>query len=189
MPSSGGGWRMPRMLDLCSGLGGASEAMKRHGWQVVRIDNNPKVSPDIVADICHLPIDLPSPELLWVSPPCEEYSAKYQFGSWHPNSPNPDPAIWLAGLAAIAQLKPRFYVIENVRGAQKVWGKADYHFASRYLWTNIPLMCRPSYVPWKMGRIDRVGRAKGNKKPTYLESSRIPYELSDTIRVTVEALL
>ena len=32
------------MLDLFSGLGGASEAMLNHGWDVLRIENNPELA-------------------------------------------------------------------------------------------------------------------------------------------------
>jgi site-specific DNA-cytosine methylase len=30
-----------RMLDICSGLGGASEAFIDAGWEVTRLENNP----------------------------------------------------------------------------------------------------------------------------------------------------
>jgi site-specific DNA-cytosine methylase len=33
-----------KMLDLFSGLGGASEAFVRAGWEVMRIENNPLLS-------------------------------------------------------------------------------------------------------------------------------------------------
>ena len=33
-----------KMLDLCAGFGGQSEAFLRGGWQVLRIDNNPLLS-------------------------------------------------------------------------------------------------------------------------------------------------
>ena len=36
------------MLDLCSGLGGASKAMKERGWDVITVDVNPEFSPDVL---------------------------------------------------------------------------------------------------------------------------------------------
>ena len=33
-----------KMLDLFSGLGGASEAMLANGWEVLRIENNPELA-------------------------------------------------------------------------------------------------------------------------------------------------
>ena len=41
----------PLMIDLCSGLGGASAAMRERGWRVVTVDNEATFSPDVVADV------------------------------------------------------------------------------------------------------------------------------------------
>jgi len=63
-------------IDLCSGLGGFSQAFENDPeWEVVRIDVNPKFRPTIVADVRYLPLreDL-HPELLVASPPCEHFS-------------------------------------------------------------------------------------------------------------------
>ncbi|HLW72145.1 MAG TPA: hypothetical protein VKS22_16165 [Candidatus Binataceae bacterium] len=35
-------------LDLCSGLGGASQPAKDRGWKVIRVDIDPRFKPDIV---------------------------------------------------------------------------------------------------------------------------------------------
>ena len=35
---------MPTMIDMFSGMGGASEAFIRAGWEVIRLDNNPVFS-------------------------------------------------------------------------------------------------------------------------------------------------
>ncbi len=77
-------------LDLFSGLCGASAAMKDRGWRVIEVERNPKLRATIIADVLHLPL-IPFPvDLIWASPPCEMYSAKWQFGGWHPNAPDPD---------------------------------------------------------------------------------------------------
>ena len=39
------------MLDLGSGLGGASLAMKKRGWNVVTMDIDPRFGTDVVADM------------------------------------------------------------------------------------------------------------------------------------------
>ena len=71
------------MLDLYSGLGGASQAFADRGWEVVRVDNNP-----LLADVPHTEIndimsllrpyhfDLPF-DFIWASPPCVEFSTAY----------------------------------------------------------------------------------------------------------------
>ena len=59
-----------RMLDLFSGLGGASRAMRERGWDVITVDIEPEFNPSIIADIStyhyegKLPVDL-----VWASPP------------------------------------------------------------------------------------------------------------------------
>ena len=49
------------MLDLFSGLGGASKAMKERGWEVITVDNNPKFNPDICIDIREYHYSGPTP--------------------------------------------------------------------------------------------------------------------------------
>lgn len=47
---------MPVMLDLFSGLGGASQVMVERGWKVIRVDIESRFKPDIVADVRALPL-------------------------------------------------------------------------------------------------------------------------------------
>jgi hypothetical protein len=54
------------MLDLFAGLGGASQAMIDRGWRVVRVDLEPRLRPDVVADVAHLPLRW-QPDLLWAA--------------------------------------------------------------------------------------------------------------------------
>jgi hypothetical protein len=42
-------------LDLCSGLGGASQPALDRGWKVIRVDIDPRFKPVIVADVRALP--------------------------------------------------------------------------------------------------------------------------------------
>jgi len=55
------------MLDLFSGMGGASEAMKDRGWEVIRLDIKEKFKPDLVGDIKRLPLKEYKPDLIWGS--------------------------------------------------------------------------------------------------------------------------
>ena len=75
------------MLDLFSGLGGASEAMLNHGWEVFRIENNPELAlvpntkikcvydlgREIESNIAK-GIYPPQPTLIWASFPCTDFS-------------------------------------------------------------------------------------------------------------------
>jgi hypothetical protein len=65
-------------IDLCSGLGGLSEAFVREGWTVMRLDNNPRfaeVPHTVIADITDIGAVLKTlepygvPELIVSSPP------------------------------------------------------------------------------------------------------------------------
>ena len=61
-------------LDLCSGLGGASQPALDRGWKVIRVDIDPRFKPDIVADVRALPLKPFHVDVLWASPPCQEFA-------------------------------------------------------------------------------------------------------------------
>ena len=108
-------------LSLCSGHSGESEAfINEPGWVVVRIEKDDGLS--------HIPntrildvlkwldwIDsIPQPvEVVWASPPCQEFSAA--LGPRRVE--NPSMEILKACMDIIAYLKPKYWLIENVRGA------------------------------------------------------------------------
>jgi site-specific DNA-cytosine methylase len=62
------------MLDLFAGRKGASRAMVARGWTVVTVDIDPSYEPDIVGDLRRWSWNGPRPDLLWASPPCDEFS-------------------------------------------------------------------------------------------------------------------
>ena len=66
--------KVKRMLDLCSGFGGASEAFVEAGWQVVRIESNPAlehIPHTRIADVMdYRPAGAADIDLVWASPPC-----------------------------------------------------------------------------------------------------------------------
>jgi site-specific DNA-cytosine methylase len=97
------------MLDLCAGLGGAHQAMKQRGWNVMTVDNNPAFNPDITADVTRWHYEGPRPDLLWASPPCTEFSRESQ--PWIRTGNPPDMAITLACIQLIDQIKPNFWVL------------------------------------------------------------------------------
>ena len=118
---------MPRMLDLCSGLGGASEGFLANGWDVVRIENNP-----LLADVPHTQLldifewDYEAEEpfdLIWASPPCREFSTAYaaprSVAQREGREYQPDMSILLKVIEIIDYFRPKHHVIENVSGASK----------------------------------------------------------------------
>lgn len=117
-----------KILDLCSGLGGFSQAWLDAGHQVTRIENNP--------DLSHIPhtyiiciheyaksVSRGQFDVILASPPCVEFSLAY-------NSPRsvayrqgvehkPDMSILQAVIQIIEIVRPKWYIIENVVGSQR----------------------------------------------------------------------
>jgi len=143
---------MPRMLDLFSGFGGASEAfVQAEGWEVIRIENEPLlegVPHTVMMDVqdfldSHL---IGHFDIIWASPPCREFSRAY-------NAPaptaerelvefTPDLSLVRAAKAIIECLEPKWWVIENVHGAlnplRPILGSPTYILGPFALWGRIP---------------------------------------------------
>lgn len=190
---------MKCMVDMFSGLGGASEAfIDREDWVVIRFDNNPLlkdvretiISDDMFSLIPGIPGEI---ELLWASPPCREFSHGF-------NSPvsrmrraekgyeNFVPSLDLLQktIEIIDRVKPKFWVIENVVGAIKwfepLLGKPTQIIGSQVLWGNFPFINMPR--GFKENKKDKdtwsTDPLRANKKAV------IPYELSLRLMIAVE---
>jgi len=118
------------MLDLFSGLGGASRAMKNDkNWEVITVDIEQKFNPTICADILDLTPDdfklYGHFDLIWASPPCTYFSIARQPPSWQVDTGIPIPVhkecsdavrvvfhtLWL-----INKLNPAWWFLENPQG-------------------------------------------------------------------------
>ena len=172
------------MLDLCSGFGGASEAPKRNGWRVIRLDIEPRVSPDIIADVLDpLPIQPGHVDFLWCSPVCREYSRFDQPGLF-PGEPIPSFDLWRACERHIREIQPRYWLIENVRGAVRFHGRPTYKVGPYHFWTNIPILLKPVWP-----RVRKWNLCSGTDPLRGAKRGYIPYPVSDAIRLSVEYLL
>lgn len=149
---------IPRMLDLCCGRKGASKEFTKAGWDVVTVDIDSKFHPDIVADINTLHLE-GEYDLVWASPQCTEYSKRDLPASWKCNGGKhhePDMRLFLNCYRIIRYLNPRYWVIENVRGAvpyfRLVLGE-PVRYGSRYLWGVFPVMDpdrKACFGKWKL---------------------------------------
>src|SRR4029077_2812106 len=107
-------------IDLCSGLGGASQAFDRD--QVVRIDIDRSFRPTIQADVKHLPLRSGlRPDLVIFCPPCQCFSVASITHYWNRDrtpKPKTKEAINLVrkGLEELRRLNPRYWIMENPMG-------------------------------------------------------------------------
>jgi len=117
----------------------------------------------------------PTPDLIWASPPCTYFSlARTDQVDY------PDMSLYYAARRIIFELRPRFWVIENVRGACRFFEGHYKSYGPWFLWGNLPeLPVRRG--KWALNKhTDRGGAA---------QRARVPFELSQAVAVTVERSL
>ena len=147
-----------RMLDLFSGLGGASEAMiDDPRWDVVRIENNPllqQVPFTHQLDVLEWTdwIDSLGPfDVVWASPPCLEFSDGFHAPKSKARRAGdpyvPDLRLVEAAREIITVINPSWYVIENVRGAREFFdplmGPPTQRIHAFHLWGRFPHITIP----------------------------------------------
>lgn len=161
------------MLDLFSGLGGASAAMKDRGWDVVTVDVEPRFNCTYTADLLtwEPPADLGAFDLVWASPPCQEFSRWGMPWLRAKNPPPPSLALLEAALRVIRRCDPDWWVVENVRGASSFFrpllGEPRMYGAA-FLWGRFPDLGTVEVPPHKE-RLSSTRRA---------ERSKVPYPIS-----------
>lgn len=195
-----------KMLDLCSGLGGASEAMLNHGWDVKRIENNlllqqvpnteimcvEKLHSELKLKLLQGQEITEEIDLVWASPPCTDFSLGY-------NAPRsvaarageeyyPADAIDLVMTCKeiIDMIQPQYWIIENVRGSIKylepILGSPSMKIDSIVLWGKFPSFCmEPGYKHVKDDSLWSDNPLRANAR------AKIPYEISNAIRQSIEA--
>ena len=189
---------MPKMIDLFSGLGGASEAFVEAGWQVLRIENNPllaEVPHTRIIDIfdfrdwvqsalAEYPGAFDDIELIWASPPCYEFSLgfhapKASHSREHPNEPYyPSMDMLEVAKDIIDMINPRYHIIENVRGAcphfLPIVGKYRQQNEAYFLWGNFPSFC-PEPFPSKSEKDKRHSPLRANIR------GKVPIQISQAL--------
>jgi hypothetical protein len=192
------------MLDLFSGLGGASEAfIQSEKWYVTRIDNNPKFHPitgeypvpgTIIADVTKDITDKFYPknvDFMWCSIPCDEfsnaYSSKRSKAARAGIDYEPDMTLLLRTIELIQLIKPRYWCIENVLGASKYFsehlGAHRIKLGSALLWGNFPIIgfeALETKYKQKAGDNNRHSDIRSNHR------AKIPFWLSEQMRISVQ---
>ena len=167
------------MLDLFSGLGGASAAMRDRGWEVTTLDSNPEFKSDIVADIRDFSWEGGPLDLIWASPPCEEFSR--EFMPWCKTGVEPSMELVEAAYRVIQGARPRFWVIENTRGAVK-WFRP---LLGPPTWISNPIYLWGYFPPLPKLRLKM--RKEKMSSSWAAERAKIPYEVSLALAISIES--
>jgi len=143
----------PLAIDLYCGLGGWTEGLLAEGYRVVGYDierheygEHRYPAQLVLQDVTTLHgRQFRDASLIVASPPCQAYS--YRAMPWKRAKalPPPDNTLFescfrIQREASEAAGRHIPLVVENVRGAQKWVGRAEWHFGSYYLWGDVPLL-------------------------------------------------
>jgi hypothetical protein len=143
----------PLAIDLFCGLGGWTEGLLAEGYRVVGYDierheygEHRYPAQLVLQDVTTLHgRQFRDATLIVASPPCQAYS--YRAMPWKRAKalPPPDNTLFetcfrIQREASEAAGRRIPLVVENVRGAQKWVGLAEWHFGSYYLWGDVPLL-------------------------------------------------
>lgn len=200
-------------IDLCSGLGGFSEAFVKRGWEVVRIDNDPrfeKVPHTRIFDIQLWPewsrvFFGDHYDIVLASPPCTVFSKASTDRYWIKGRGIPKTWATVEGIRTVMYcldlidyIKPRWWVLENPQGMLRhILGmpKVTTYHAS---WGSLMLKPTdlwgefPSGISWPAPKnYEKIKHKEHNKNwprdPAL--RAKMPYELSEAIAIACEEAL
>jgi len=187
------------IIDLCSGLGGASEAFIQAGDEVLRIENNilmaavPGTELMTVQQFLKFLLQaledgdvFPNIDLIWASPPCLAFSNAYNAPQSNARRAgedySPDLGILKTCMQIIDILQPRYWIIENVAGAVKwfdgILGPFTQKIGPFFLWGNYPLIQMPQ--GWTHSKETNGVWSSNPMRPNL--RGLIPFEVSSCVR-------
>lgn len=206
---------MHRMLDLFSGLGGASEAMVQSAsWEVLRIENNPLLHnvPETTISCVHDFRDYMKKQieecgqiitkpltLLWASIPCTYFSTAYSSprsvcergGGRIEDDQGFQSIMELVETTKelIELLKPKYWIIENVHGSgrflEPYFGKPK-KFGSFLLYGKFPAINVDQGLQKFFANYKKPDAHSGNPLRANIRA-KVPFELSNAVCQSIEA--
>lgn len=145
----------PLCIDLFCGLGGWTEGFLAEGWDVVGFDVERHVYGDqrypaqlVLQDVRTLHgSQFRDAAMIVASSPCQEFS--YRAMPWKRAKALGPPLLGMELFAQAARIQREAceasgryipMIQENVKGAQKYVGRANWHYGSFYLWGDVPAL-------------------------------------------------
>lgn len=186
-----------RMLDLCSGLKGWSQAFQELSeWDIVSVDNNPDLEPDILLDLTDEKAVAKFKvtqsfeggfDLIVASPPCIEFYRV--LAPFYPDDYGNPPDMTLVNVCReiIEWFSPATWILENTESGHRfiepVLGPFRQRIGPFYLWGNFPLLANVQVPPDHKARNDvwSDNPLRSNIK------AKIPLEVSEGLLKTLEA--
>lgn len=185
-----------RMLDLCSGLKGWSQAFQGLSeWDIVSVDNNPDLEPDILLDLTDEKAVTKFKwaqrfdgefDLIVASPPCIEFYRV--LAPFYPDDYGNPPDMTLVNVCReiIEWFAPTTWVLENTESGHRfiepVLGPFRQRIGPFYLWGNFPLLANVQVPPDHKARNDvwSDNPLRSNIK------AKIPLEVSEGLLKTLQ---
>ena len=154
------------MIDLFAGLGGWTEGFLAEGWDCVGFDVEQHVygahrypAHLVLQDVrTRHGSQFAHADMIVASSPCQEFS--YRAMPWKRAKALGPPVLGMELFAQAARIQREAcaaagrhipMIQENVRGAQKYVGRAQWHYGSYYLWGDVPALMPCAHRAHKVG--------------------------------------
>jgi hypothetical protein len=165
------------------------------------VDIDPRFKPTIVADVRALPLKPFHVDVLWASPPCQDFS-KWGLRCFNPNPPEPNLSIAEAVYELTQSWPCRYWAVENVLAARRwftrLFGPCWYVVPGHSIYSNLAFLL-PNIAPHKGSLHDPVITGKrwgamghhnrkqyGSNDESARQAAMIPYEIGEAICLAVE---
>ena len=176
----------PLCMDLYCGLGGWADGFMAEGYECIGFDieahdygTGGYPGELRIRDVRSIHgSELKDATCIVGSSPCQEFS--YRAMPWKRAKALPPPYLGMELFNAqfriqreASEAAGRYIpmVVENVRGAQKWVGRAQWHYGSFYLWGDVPALMPMTFCTPKIPNVDNLPRVDGQISPQWRAKS------------------